>query len=81
MKFLVDIVPQAITSRIRHLTPTMSIQVDVFVCAPNEDMRLAGYFSLSVTLAPTTCHGKGLLVLFLLMSRDSGDYYVVRHLI
>lgn len=39
-------------------------------------MRLAGYFSLSVTLAPTTCHGKELFALFLLMSRDSGDYFV-----
>lgn len=81
MRFLVDIVLQAITSRIRHLTPTIWIQVDVFVCAPNEDMRLAGYFSLSVTLAPTTCHGKGLFALFMLISRDSGDYYVVRHLL
>lgn len=36
MRFLADIVLQAITSRVRHLTPTISIQVDVFVCAPNE---------------------------------------------
>jgi hypothetical protein len=33
---------------------------------------------LSVTLAPTTCHGKGLFALSLLMRRDSGDYYVTR---
>lgn len=39
-------------------------------------MRLAGYFSLLVTLAQTTYHGKELFALFLLMSRDSGDYFV-----